>query len=1022
MGAFDDLVPAAPAAPTAQPGAPAWQPGQPYPGGINVTQRPDGSFVDAQGNVYQSNGVGPDGTQHALNPVKASAPAPSGGAFDDLVPTADAKAPGPGLDTDDGAVDATIRTLARGVPILGPLANYANAATNATLAPWFEPLLDAIPGHDRRDDIAEGGASWGQRFDRSLAMQRALDAQVDHDHPVLSLGGQIVGGALGVAASGGLLTPATGFLARVAPEAGLLPQMATGAVDGAALGGAQGYLAGDGGLGDPSRIQGAERGAIFGGAAGGAAAPVLAGGRALWNATGQKLVDAALGPVTIGDAPASDADLLAQAVGDHGADQLAGRSGGGNLPASGASPRTAADDLADAIAARAEAPSIEVAPSAASGAYDRIFRAISRAGQTPDEVIDQARKLGTFGTLADTSVPAMDLARAVADAPGQGGQIAQRALDLRQKGSLDPATGQWEVRPASLRVGDTLGNALGVSEGAADAQSALVARQRSAAGPAYRQAYAAPPVSVDDLSDFSSSPMFQEAYDRARAISQREFVTMPDGSEKIMPLPPLDLTAPAAPGAIGGSSLSSGDTAFDQALQDIRQYGPERSGSLITAIRAKGGLKLLDSQGQRYSVGPDIDGDVLAARYPGLINNRSGMPAEGMAQALQEDGWFGHGVEDPTEPFEQAMWKDVNGDGYFHPDAYEVGHVYNQRALDEEMSAAGIPAGTPTPKAAQMLADYRSADNLERQAIQAEGNAGDPYQQEFDRLSAPRGQQLDWRTLDLMKQGMDDMVREGRVQGIGANEQRATTGYLSRFVDQIDALNPDYATARAAFAGPAKLLDAIDAGRAYMGEDAPTVTAAMKDLSPSEQDAYRLGAVQAERDRLGSVPVTYDAATRAGVNTPNRLAKLQALFPDQASYAAYVQKLQNEATMFGTRARVLGNSSTASRLAHMDDMESNPLEALSEVAEMGHNPHGGALRLLGRLLTAGNGQQLREPVANAASAIMFNQNPDAFPSFEQGLSDAATRARLAAIVAGKAQPAASTAASGLATALDQYQR
>ena len=763
---------------------------------------------------------------------------------------------------------------------------------------------------------------------------------------------------------------------------------------------------------DPSRIHGAGTGAAIGGVAGAAAEPVLAGARGLWNVTGRKVLDAMRGPVTVGAPAAADSDMLASALG--------GNAGGPSAFDASAgvqvTPSSSVADLADALAIRARAPSVSVPRSAADAAYDRVHQAIVRSGQTPAEALAQVQRLGSWGMLADTGEPLRDLARVVADAPGAGGQIAKDALNLRQSGVLED--GQWTVRPAALRVGDTLGQSLGVSDRtAAGDTEALLAAQKASAGPAYAKAYSADPVALSDLQDFSGSPLFRQAYDRARTISQRAFVRMPDGSEQIQPLPEsLNLGRPGDQAST--PPLTTDPAIFDQALSDVRTYGSGQSGDLFSAIKARGGVRVKDANGGRYLVGPDMD--QLAVRRPGVINNRSGMTPEQMAEALHEDGWFGHGIEDPSNAFESAFNDQAGGRSVYHPNTREVGYNFNRDAFEQEASAAGVSANDPPRVAAQKLADHRSGDLAEREAIQWEGNLNDPDGLEFDRLAAPRGQTLDWRTLDLMKQGLDDQIREGRVQGIGANEQAATKGYLARFVDKLDSLNPHYATARAAFAGPAKLMDALEAGRSYMSEDAPTTAAAMAAYSPSEQEAFRVGAFQAERDRLGSVAVTQNAAARAGVSTPGRLAKLQQLFPDAESYGDYVNRLQAEDTMFGTRSRVLGGSATSRNLAHEADAGHNPLELAAEAGELVHNPIGGGLRLLGRALwSGGNGQGLTEPVADATAGLLFNSHPDAFPDFSAGLTEAARRAELARVLAGRMQPAASAGALGLADVLSQ---
>lgn len=280
-------------------------------------------------------------------------------------------------------------------------------------------------------------------------------------------------------------------------------------------------------------------------------------------------------------------------------------------------------------------------------------------------------------------------------------------------------------------------------------------------------------------------------------------------------------------------------------------------------------------------------------------------------------------------------------------------------------------------------------------------------------------QPLDWRTLDLMKQGMQDNIRENNVAGIGANANGALKNYLGAFTSKLDGLNPDYATARAAFSGPASAMDAIDAGKAYMSESADGgVTGQLADLSPGDQHMYRVGAVQAVQKALGDVPTTNDAARIAGVNTPNKMAKLQQLFPDQKTYSDYYQGLQNEKTMFDTRTRVLGGSTTARNLAGDQDAGEDPIETAGLSLAALHGDHGAMGTLLSRVLKAGNGQQMSEPIANAAASIMFNPNKGAYPDFLAGMNEAAKRAALAKALGGSPPPAAAAGAINLANVLN----
>lgn len=212
---------------------------------------------------------------------------------------------------------------------------------------------------------------------------------------------------------------------------------------------------------------------------------------------------------------------------------------------------------------------------------------------------------------------------------------------------------------------------------------------------------------------------------------------------EVPPTPPAAPPAAAAPPAGAGNlpPLQADPSGLAAALADVRTYGPGRSGDMFSAIQARGGVRTKDSTGFRYMAGPDLD--QLGVQRPGLINNRSGMTPEQMAQALHDDGWFGHGVSDPSDAFASAWSDQVAGRPVYHPEAYGPDYEARARALDEEMTNAGISLAGGPQAAARKLADYRAGDDLERQAVQWEGNLNDPDLAEFDRFTAPRTSPVD---------------------------------------------------------------------------------------------------------------------------------------------------------------------------------------------------------------------------------------------------------------------------------------
>ena len=86
----------------------------------------------------------------------------------------------------------------------------------------------------------------------------------------------------------------------------------------------------------------------------------------------------------------------------------------------------------------------------------------------------------------------------------------------------------------------------------------------------------------------------------------------------------------------------------------------------------------------------------------------------------------------------------------------------------------------------------------------AEGRAFDPSEYFGPNGSIP--EQPSMRALDAAKQGLDDMLEKYRDPTTGRlnldSQGRAIEKLRQSFVSNLDAVNPDYASARAAYAGP----------------------------------------------------------------------------------------------------------------------------------------------------------------------------------------------------------------------------
>jgi hypothetical protein len=172
--------------------------------------------------------------------------------------------------------------------------------------------------------------------------------------------------------------------------------------------------------------------------------------------------------------------------------------------------------------------------------------------------------------------------------------------------------------------------------------------------------------------------------------------------------------------------------------------------------------------------------------------------------------------------------------------------------------------------------------------------------------------------LDYAKRALDDKI--GVALRAGENQKaRALMGTKRALLDELDYQIPIYAKARAAFAGPKALDDALDMGRKFMTEDAEDIASMIADMTVSEKEFFRIGAIRQIRDSVLSKSDTADAY-KAIFNSPLKREKIGALFPDAKTFAQFDRAMRGEATMFATGSNVMANSNTANKLSGVDDL------------------------------------------------------------------------------------------------------
>lgn len=175
------------------------------------------------------------------------------------------------------------------------------------------------------------------------------------------------------------------------------------------------------------------------------------------------------------------------------------------------------------------------------------------------------------------------------------------------------------------------------------------------------------------------------------------------------------------------------------------------------------------------------------------------------------------------------------------------------------------------------------------------------------------------RTLNVAKKGLDNILEGYRdpVTGrLNLDERgRAIAGVQRAFLSQLDAANPDYAAARAAWAGPTRVRNAMATGQDVFDRSVrpDQLRQQLAAMSPDEREAFQIGA----RDQLAEVMGTArrDAtAARAMFETGWNREKLGLVLGDDERAVAFLETLGRE-TDFANRANnITGNSASARRL------------------------------------------------------------------------------------------------------------
>ena len=189
------------------------------------------------------------------------------------------------------------------------------------------------------------------------------------------------------------------------------------------------------------------------------------------------------------------------------------------------------------------------------------------------------------------------------------------------------------------------------------------------------------------------------------------------------------------------------------------------------------------------------------------------------------------------------------------------------------------------------------------------------------------GKGLKLRTLDYIKHGFDDLLetyRDKTTQQLNLDTNgKIIEGLRSKLVSELDRLNAFYGPARAAWAGPSQSMDAMVMGRDILKEDAEIPAGIISKLSDSDKAFFRLGVVRAISDKVNAARDGADVVKRF-FGSPIMRDRLQAAFPDKASFDKFEALMKREAAMYQRGQSVIGGSPTARIIADQTELASTP--------------------------------------------------------------------------------------------------
>jgi len=197
------------------------------------------------------------------------------------------------------------------------------------------------------------------------------------------------------------------------------------------------------------------------------------------------------------------------------------------------------------------------------------------------------------------------------------------------------------------------------------------------------------------------------------------------------------------------------------------------------------------------------------------------------------------------------------------------------------------------------------------------------------------------KALHYGKMALDDMI-DSAVRSGNNQAARNLTTMKKQWLQEMDAVSPDYARGRGIYAGHAANQRAMDMGRKSVLVHPDQAAKEMAGMSASEREFYRQGFMQKVTEQIENAPDKGNMVNRI-FGTKTKRDRMKAILGEER-YNELAKKFDVENKMYDTYGKVNVGSDTAQRMAAQQDLNDGIAAISPEAATgFGRSMAGGSL-------------------------------------------------------------------------------